>query len=69
MRDAPPVDLLYRPNQRRIPRVRLFIDFVTELFSEIEAERGGKSNTQFRAERPKWWARHGRASVAIERKE
>ena len=66
MRDAPPVDLLYRPNQRRIPRARVFIDFVTELFREMEAELGEKAGAQFRAERPRWWARHGRASAAIE---
>lgn len=65
MRDAPPVDILYRPNQRRVPRVRLFIDFVTELFREMEAERGEKAGAQLRAERPRWWARHGRASAAI----
>jgi DNA-binding transcriptional LysR family regulator len=69
MRDAPPIDLLYRPNQRRIPRVRLFIDFVTELFQEMEAERGVKAGMHLRAERPRWWARHGRASVAIGRRE
>jgi LysR family transcriptional regulator, regulator for bpeEF and oprC len=69
MRDAPPVDLLYRPSQRRIPRVRLFIDFVTELFREIEAERGKEAGPHLDAERPRWWARHGRASVAMGRRE
>ncbi|MFN0316424.1 MAG: LysR substrate-binding domain-containing protein [Burkholderiales bacterium] len=65
MRDAPPVDLLFRPNQRRTLRVRLFIDFVTEIFREIEAERGDKTGARLHAERPRWWARHGRASAAI----
>jgi LysR family transcriptional regulator for bpeEF and oprC len=69
MRDAPPIDLLYRPNQRRIPRVRLFIEFLTELFQEMEAERGEKAGMHLRAERPRWWARQGRASVAIGRRE
>lgn len=69
MRDAPPVDLLYRPNQRRIPRARVFIDFVTELFREMEAELGEKAGAHLRAERPRWWARHGRASAAIEGRE
>ena len=69
MQDAPPVDVLYRPNQRRIPRVRLFIDFVTELFREMEADRGEKAGAHLHAERPRWWARHGRASVAIGRRE
>lgn len=66
LRDAPPVNLLYRPNQRRVPRGRVFIDFVTELFREIEAELGEKAGTPLRAERPRWWARPGRASAAIE---
>lgn len=65
MRDAPPVSILYRPNQRRVPRVRLFIDFVTQLFREIDAERQERTGARFAAERPRWWARHGRASVAI----
>ena len=37
--EAPPVNLMYRPSCRRIPRVRLFIDFVTALFRELERER------------------------------
>ena len=69
MRDAPPIDLLYRPNQRRIPRVRVFIDFVTELFRALEAERGEKADAHLRTQRPRWWARHGRASAAIEGRE
>ena len=69
MRGAPPIDVLYRPNQRRIPRVRQFIDFVTELFREVEAERGEKAGAQLRTKRPRWWARHGRASAAIEGRE
>jgi DNA-binding transcriptional LysR family regulator len=65
MPDAPPLHLLYRPNQRRNPRVRLFVDFITEVFGEIDAERGGASQ---HTERPRWWARRGRASAAIERR-
>lgn len=65
MRDAPPVDLLYGPNQRRIPRVRLFIDFITEVFREMEAERSAQGASRLRNERPRWWARHGLASAAI----
>jgi LysR family transcriptional regulator, regulator for bpeEF and oprC len=65
MRDAPPVDLYYRPKQRRISRVRIFIEFVTDLFREMEAVRGDNAGAFLRAERPPWWARQGRASVAI----
>lgn len=38
--EAPPVNLLYRSGMRRNPRVRLFLDFATELFAELEAARG-----------------------------
>lgn len=37
--EVPAVNLLYAPSVRRIPRVRLFIDFVTQLFADIEAQR------------------------------
>jgi DNA-binding transcriptional LysR family regulator len=37
--DAPPINLIYPPSVRRIPRVRLFIDFVTQLFRDIEQQR------------------------------
>jgi hypothetical protein len=54
------VNLLYRPNQRRTPRVRLFIDFVSALLREVEMESGGG------AERPHWHRRgYGRASSVL----
>jgi len=64
MRDAPPVDLLYHSHQKRVPRIRLFIDFVTELFREMEAERD-ETGAHLRHERPRWWARRGLASAAL----
>ena len=69
MRDAPPVDVLYPSNQRRVPRVRLFIELVSQLFREMEAERGERAGPHLAAQRPRWWARQGRASVAIGRQE
>jgi len=66
MRDATPIDLIYRPNQRRVPRARVFMDFVTELFREMEAERGEEPGAHFRTERPRWWTRRGLASAAME---
>jgi DNA-binding transcriptional LysR family regulator len=36
---VPPVNLLYPPSVRRVPRVRLFLDWVTQLFAEVERER------------------------------
>lgn len=60
VKGGPPVNLLYRPNQRRTPRVRLFIDFVAALLREVEMESGGGS------ERPHWHRRgYGRASSVL----
>jgi LysR family transcriptional regulator, regulator for bpeEF and oprC len=37
--EVPPVTLLHPPSVRRIPRVRLFIDWVAQLFADIEHQR------------------------------
>lgn len=61
---APPIQLLYRASQRRLPRLRAFIDFVTELFAKLEAERAPHLAVSLEAERPHWYRRrHGRASA------
>ena len=63
--EAPPVNLLYRASVRRIPRVRLFIDFVTELFLELETMRGQPVTA---SGRPDWLGRHyGRSSAMLAR--
>ena len=63
--EAPPVNLLYRSSVRRIPRVRLFMDFVTELFRELDVARG---QHLVGTERPHWLGRHyGRASAMLTR--
>lgn len=58
--DVPPLNLLYPPSVRRIPRVRLFIDFVTQLFRDVEQQR----ETRTPATGPPSWYRghHLRAS-------
>ncbi len=53
--EAPPVNLLYRPSVRRIPRVKAFIEFVTELFHEFEM---GRAEPVIPTERPTWLRRH-----------
>jgi DNA-binding transcriptional LysR family regulator len=65
--EAPPVNLLYRASVRRIPRVRLFIEFAIELFRDIDRVRGkGVVGT----ERPRWlWRHYGRASAVAARTE
>ena len=63
--EAPPVNLLYRASARRIPRVRLFIDFATELFRELDQVRGQQV---IGTERPRWlWRHYGRASATLTR--
>jgi DNA-binding transcriptional LysR family regulator len=64
-KDSPPVSLLIRPAHRRLPRVRLFAEFVTRLFARLEEERRPSANARVRAERPTWYRRRrARASTA-----
>jgi DNA-binding transcriptional LysR family regulator len=59
--EAPPVNLLYRPSVRRVSRVRLFMEFVIEIFDELEAAH---SQSVRPAQRPAWLKRpYGRASA------
>jgi len=70
MADAPPFNLLYAPNQRRNPRARLFIDYVTDAFRELETESSHDTKRRQFNDRP-YWARgkYRRASAAVRRKE
>jgi LysR family transcriptional regulator for bpeEF and oprC len=62
--DVPPVNLLYPPSVRRIPRVRCFIDFATQLFRDIEMQREVRSPS---TAMPRWVkARRLRASATRE---
>jgi len=64
--DAPPVNLLYRANHRRNARVRVFADFVTALFRDLEIERRGSVGPRTEPERPDWHKHHhSRASAAV----
>ena len=63
--EAPPVNLLYRASVRRVPRVRLFIDFAIELFHELDRVRGREV---IGTDRPRWLRRHyARASASVTR--
>ena len=66
MDEVPPINVLYAPSVRRVPRVRLFIDFVTQLFRDIELQR---QKPQAPTSRPRWaMTHHARASATPARK-
>jgi DNA-binding transcriptional LysR family regulator len=55
-KEAPRFDLLFRPAQRRTPRIRLVIDFITGIFRKLEAERED-GVAQPPSARPRWVGR------------
>lgn len=63
--EVPPVNLLYPPSARRIARVRLVIEFLTQLFRDIEQQRDNRSP----ATGPPQWlrSRYPRASATLGR--
>jgi LysR family transcriptional regulator for bpeEF and oprC len=63
--EVPPVNLLYPPSVRRTPRVRVFLDWVTQLFAEVELERQRPLPA---SPMPRWAkARRARASASSPR--
>ena len=63
-RQAPPIVLMYRSSQRRLPRVRLFIEFLTTIFDRMQRERPPEFAVHLEPERPNWYRRrHDRASA------
>lgn len=64
MADPPPINLFYRPSFRRNPRVRPFIDFVTDRFRTL-AGSDAPSEASLPIE-PAWYrSGTGRASAAV----
>lgn len=65
MKDAPPVNLFYRASHRRTARVRVFIDHVTAVFRDLEAQRDQGAAVPA-AERPEWYGRrYGHVSATL----
>jgi LysR family transcriptional regulator, regulator for bpeEF and oprC len=63
--EVPPVNMLYPPSVRRIARVRLFMDFVVQLFRDIEQQREVRAPS---TAMPRWVkAPRLRASATLER--
>jgi DNA-binding transcriptional LysR family regulator len=60
--DAPPVNLSFRPSARRVARVRALIDFILEIFRDLERDN---AQTQRVARAPPHWAnvQSGKASA------
>lgn len=64
-KESPPVNLLFRPAHRRLPRVQLFAEFAVQLFARLESERRPRPAAKLPAERPSWYRhRRTRASAA-----
>jgi len=49
--EVPPVTLLYPASVRRLPRVRAFIDFVTQVFRDLEQRRAVRAPV---SAQPRW---------------
>ena len=63
--EVPPVNLMYPASVRRIPRVRPFINFVTQLFGEIDRPRAVRTPG---SSVPRWTRlKRSRASANAER--
>ncbi|MGJ7506221.1 LysR family transcriptional regulator [Variovorax sp. GT1P44] len=58
--EAIPVNLIYSPSVRRTARARAFIEFVIEIFQELEHVRGAGPVPG--SEQPPWWRRHYESS-------
>jgi LysR family transcriptional regulator for bpeEF and oprC len=66
--EAPTIYALYRRNQRQSKLVRAFLDFLTEVFVELESERTGVGSRVTRVPKPDWFGRtHGRQSAYVKR--
>jgi hypothetical protein len=68
--EAPTIYALYRPGQRRSKLLRAFLDFLVEVFAELEQNRfGGRAGDAPRIREPEWFGRvQGRQSVYASRR-
>lgn len=62
---GPPMNLLFKGNARRSPRLRVFIDYALQCVRELEAE-GDPTSPRVSTDRPAWHVRgYGRASATM----
>jgi len=65
---GPPINVIYRPEHRRNPRVRCFVDFLTTVFRDLERE-GESGPSGVKKEQPGWQGRRfGKASRLVRRR-
>jgi len=68
IKHPPPIDILYRANQRDLPRVRVFVDFVIDVFRRLDAKRVPSGHVPMREPAPTWLRTGtGRTSATRER--
>ena len=65
MADAPPFNVLYSANQRRAPRTRIFIDFATNLFRELQTQADYGAKAPKASDRPRWSQRGFKRASAV----
>jgi LysR family transcriptional regulator for bpeEF and oprC len=67
--EAPTIYAAYRRSQRQSKLVRAFLDFLIEVFAQLEAERKPASAAPARVAKPEWFGRtHGRQSAYVARR-
>ncbi|HEY7458016.1 MAG TPA: LysR family transcriptional regulator [Xanthobacteraceae bacterium] len=70
--EAPTIFAAYRPQQRQSRLVRAFLDFLVEVFNELESNRApalASAPAAPRSPKPEWYGRaHGRLSSYVPRK-
>jgi len=66
--EAPTIFAAYPPRLRQSKLVRAFLDFLVEVFAEVESERIPGTSALISIPKPKWWDRaHGRHSAYVTR--
>lgn len=67
--ESPTIYAAYRRSQRNSKLVRVFLDFLVEVFAELEKERLPAATVAIpRVPKPEWWGRaHGRRSAYVAR--
>jgi hypothetical protein len=61
--DPPPIQLLYGQEHRNTPRMRLFVNFLTKAFSEIQAQISPEKAPRAIVPRP-YWSKRGYARAS-----